>query len=155
MIQPILRPAALAAALILAACSASQTGTGQSVVPSASDRHVQDGFGSGPPLLNPRLGKLPARVVGRVVNAQGNPVVSATVVAYNLVGNVVTTSLTAADGTFTIALLAGTYNVAILNRYTSASGGTVVAQGATSANGPTVPVVVVSSALIDLGTLSD
>jgi Carboxypeptidase regulatory-like domain/Domain of unknown function (DUF4382) len=98
----------------------------------------------------------PARLAGRVVNANGAAVSNATVVAYDQNGSAVNSSLTRDDGTFTIhAVRAGSYRIKVLNTYVTRSGDTVVAEGATSTTGPTASIVVAPSDVLDLGTLSD
>ncbi len=97
-----------------------------------------------------------ARVVGRVVNAAGEPVDDATVVAYDPQGTIANTTVTEPDGSFVLhALKPGQYHIAVVNTYTTESGDLVVARGATSPLGATTNVTVAPADVLDLGVLSD
>jgi hypothetical protein len=98
----------------------------------------------------------PATVSGVVDNSSGQPVVGATVVATSPSGNVVNTTLTASDGTFTLhALGAGAYTLSVLNEYTSVSGNLVTASGNDIDPGPTLPIDLAPSDQLNVGTLTD
>jgi len=98
----------------------------------------------------------PATVSGTVLNASGQPVVGATVVASGPLGNVANTTTTVSDGTFTLhALGAGAYTLTVLNEYTSVSGNTVTATGNDTDPGPTLPIDLAPSDQLNVGTLTD
>lgn len=98
-----------------------------------------------------------AQVNGRVVDSHGVPVDDATIVASDASGRVINTTLTAADGSFTLhALSAGSYRIVVRNSYLTDSGDAVVASGATARlGGPSVDVVLPPSGVLDVGTLID
>ncbi|MEA2666779.1 MAG: Carboxypeptidase regulatory-like domain [Candidatus Eremiobacteraeota bacterium] len=97
-----------------------------------------------------------SQVHGAVRNAQGNPVVSATVLVKDQKGKVVNSSVTDEDGEFLVhALPSGKLTVAVQNTYTSASGVTVSARNATSANPKAIDVQLAAGVDLDLGTLDD
>lgn len=98
----------------------------------------------------------PGRISGRVLNAAGAPVKSATVVATDSGGAVLNTTITKGDGSFTLhAIQAGYVHIAVLNSYVTAGGEAVVASGATATTGPTDAVWVAPSDTLDIGTLAD
>lgn len=93
---------------------------------------------------------------GNVHNRSGKPVAGATILVADATGKVVNTSVTDKDGSFIVhALKAGAYTVAIRNAYTSSSGVTVNATGATSTTPRTVQVQLAAGVDLDLGTLGD
>jgi Carboxypeptidase regulatory-like domain/Domain of unknown function (DUF4382) len=96
-----------------------------------------------------------ARVIGRVVNAAGEPVENATVVAYRQ-GTVANTTVTEPDGSFALhALQPGQYHIAVLNSHLTGGGDLLVARGATSLVGATTDITVAPADVLDLGALSD
>ncbi|MDB5041984.1 MAG: hypothetical protein JWN27_2710 [Candidatus Eremiobacteraeota bacterium] len=97
-----------------------------------------------------------ARMRGRVVNDAGAPVSQATIIAYDQNGTVVNTTITEADGSFTIhALRAGAYRILVANSYVTDSGDTISAEGSTKSSTPSVNVALAAGDDLDLGTLSD
>jgi hypothetical protein len=97
-----------------------------------------------------------ARVRGRVLNDAGAPVSEATIVASDQNGTVVNTTITEADGSFTIhALGAGAYRISVQNAYVTSSGDSIAAEGSTKPTGPSVDAVLAAGDVLDLGTLSD
>lgn len=96
------------------------------------------------------------QVHGRVHNSADKPVSGATVLVQDAAGNVVNSSVTDKDGTFVVhALRAGKFSVAVRNTYTTASGVTVNATGATSSAPRAVSVQLAAGVDLDLGTLDD
>ena len=87
-------------------------------------------------------------VRGRVLNANGNPVANATIVAVSPDGSVANTDWTDDKGRFRIGTLrSGTYKLVIYNAYTTAAGRVVTASGESAGNtsvqsfsGPSVTV---------------
>jgi hypothetical protein len=97
-----------------------------------------------------------SQVHGSVRNGANEPVAGATVLVEDAAGTPVNTTVTSDDGSFVVhALSAGAYTVAVSNDYTSASGVTVSARGATSSAPPSVAVQLAPGVDIDLGTLRD
>jgi hypothetical protein len=108
--------------------------------------------------INPRLvaSTDDAEVHGKVRAADGDPVVGATVLVKDTSGAVANSSVTDKDGSFVVhALSAGKYTVVVQNTYTSASGVTVTATGASSANPRPVVVQLAAGVDLDLGELAD
>jgi hypothetical protein len=108
--------------------------------------------------VKPKLvvARTPARIRGRVVNGAGAPVSEATIVAYDGNGTVVNTTITEADGSFTIhALRAGAYRISVENTHVTNGGDTISAEGSTQSSGPSVDVALAAGDVLDLGTLSD
>jgi hypothetical protein len=96
-----------------------------------------------------------ATLHGEVRNRAGKPVVGATVVVEDRHGKVVNTAVTDANGQFVVhALGSGMQTVKVLNQYTSASGVTVSAQGATGTSAQS-DVQLAAGVDLDLGTLVD
>jgi hypothetical protein len=96
------------------------------------------------------------QVHGRVHNSAGKPVSGATILVQDASGAIVNSSVSDKDGTFAVhALRAGAFTVAVRNTYTSASGVTVVATGATSTAPSAVDVQLAAGVDLDLGTLDD
>jgi len=97
-------------------------------------------------------------ISGTVLNASGNPVYGATVVAFDNEGNVANTVDTNTDGTFTLhTLVAGSYQLRVFNSYTTASGQQLSANGQTSTEssvrGPSVNVTATQTTQV--GTIQD
>lgn len=85
------------------------------------------------------------RVTGRVLSAQGTPVVNATVVAVAPDGSIGNTDFTDGKGHFSIGTLrAGSYQLMIYNSYTTAAGRQNAASGQSSTaqtiTGPTITI---------------
>lgn len=97
-----------------------------------------------------------AQVHGTVHNSQHQPVTSATILVKDPTGKVVNSTITDSHGNFVVhALGAGKLTVAVQNSYTSASGVTVTAHGATATYPPAVGVQLAAGVNLDLGTLAD
>lgn len=97
-----------------------------------------------------------SRIQGNIVNAQGNPVTNATVVAVDAKGTVRNTVATDATGHYLLHTLpSGTYQLRVYNQYTTASGqqqDAANADGSTTVDGGTVtatPGQVVTAATIN------
>ncbi|MBV9439199.1 MAG: carboxypeptidase regulatory-like domain-containing protein [Candidatus Eremiobacteraeota bacterium] len=98
----------------------------------------------------------PGSVHGRVVNERGKPVKSATVIAVGADGAVVNTTVTRADGRFSIhSLNAGNYRLEIRAAYTTAQGVDVHAVGATRDSNQSDTFLLPPGGRVDLGTLID
>ena len=96
------------------------------------------------------------QVHGTVRNTAGAPVTGAAVIVRDAAGATVNTTVTDEDGRFVVhALAAGRFTVAVQNTYTSASGVTVTASGATSGTPRAVNVQLAAGVDLDLGTLAD
>jgi hypothetical protein len=99
------------------------------------------------------------QVDGQILNANGQPVTNAVVVALNAHGRVQNTVNTDANGNFNLhAINAGSYQLVIYNNYTTASGQNILASGAdasqgASFQGPTVSVT--AGNISQVGTLND
>jgi hypothetical protein len=94
-------------------------------------------------------------VSGTVLNVAGTPVTDAVVLALDGNGNVLNSTITASDGTFTIQALApGTVSLVVQNSYTSASGEIVNASGADASPPGPVPLTLTGGTL-NAGTLTD
>ncbi|HTV93973.1 MAG TPA: carboxypeptidase regulatory-like domain-containing protein [Verrucomicrobiae bacterium] len=99
------------------------------------------------------------QVGGQILNANGQPVTNAIVVALNSRGHVANTVNTDANGNFDLHTInAGSYQLVIYNNYTTASGQNIVASGAdasqgASFQGPTVTVT--AGQTTQVGTLND
>jgi Carboxypeptidase regulatory-like domain/Domain of unknown function (DUF4382) len=100
-----------------------------------------------------------AEIQGQVLNANGQPVTNAVVVALNNFGRVQNTVNTDVNGNFDLhAINAGNYQLVIYNNYTTASGQNIVASGAdasqgASFQGPSVNAPV--GQITQVGTLND
>jgi hypothetical protein len=100
-----------------------------------------------------------AEIQGQVLNANGQPVSNAVVVALSGYGKVANTVNTDVNGNFDLhAINAGTYKLVIYNNYTTASGQNIVASGAdasqgASFQGPSVNATV--GQITQAGTLND
>jgi hypothetical protein len=100
-------------------------------------------------VARPTLFAVPDSVAGKidgtVTNANGSPVVGATVAAFTAYGHLANTTATDANGNFDLhTLRSGSYRVIVLNQYTTASGQTLNATGNSNSNtfvaGPWVTV---------------
>jgi Carboxypeptidase regulatory-like domain/Domain of unknown function (DUF4382) len=97
-----------------------------------------------------------SQVHGKVHNVGDKPVAGATILVADANGKVVNTSVTDKDGSFVVhALAAGAYTVAIRNAYTSSSGVSVTATGATSTTPRAAQAQLAAGVDLDLGTLAD
>jgi len=100
-----------------------------------------------------------AEIQGQVLNANGQPVQNAVVVALTSAGHVANTTNTDANGNFDLhAINAGTYQLVVYNNYTTASGQQLTAQGAdasigASFQGPSVTAP--AGQITQAGTLND
>jgi len=96
-------------------------------------------------------------VTGSVLNAAGGPVANAVVLALDPNGNILNSTVTANDGSFTLeALGAGSASIVVQNSYVSASGETVAASGADAGASPTpLPIAVTGGNTINIGSLTD
>ena len=95
-------------------------------------------------------------ITGKVMNAAGKPVASATIVATGANGAIANTSVTGSDGSFHLhALNPGSYTISIANTFTTNAGATVTASGADPGTPATRYVVVGPNSQIDLGKLND
>lgn len=115
-------------------------------------------LGSGIASIDPQVVTAPngSDVTGTLVNAAGQPVSSAAVLALDANGNVLNTTVSGADGNFTLhALPAGSATLVIQNAYVSDSGESVVAQGADAAAAAPVPLAIPGGNTIALGSLTD
>lgn len=75
------------------------------------------------------------KIDGTVTNANGSPVVGATVAAFTAFGHLANTTATDANGNFDLhTLRSGSYRVVVLNTYTTASGQTLNATGNSNGN---------------------
>jgi hypothetical protein len=143
-------------ALSLAGCSA-----GGASIPSTSNaqdqaRSAKELIGGGPGFYAAIAGVSIAAsgASGRVVNAAGQPVVNASVKAESVDGVTAAKAVTAADGSFSLALAAGTYTLVVRNSYTS-GGVTVNATGADAGASPKAQVVVAAGVVVSVGSLID
>lgn len=97
-----------------------------------------------------------SQVHGKVRGSADHPVVGATVLVKDQTGKVVNSSVTGEDGEFLVhALPSGKLTVALQNAYTSASGVTVNARGATGASPKPIAIQLAAGVDLDLGTLDD
>ena len=100
-----------------------------------------------------------AEVQGQILNASGQPVTNAVVVALNAQGHVANTTNTDANGNYDLhAINAGTYQLVVYNNYTTASGQNVVASGADASQGASIQGPSVNATLGQItqaGTLND
>ena len=99
------------------------------------------------------------QVDGQILNANGQPVTNAIVVALNAHGHVANTVNTDANGNFNLHTInAGTYQLVIYNNYTTASGQNILASGADSSQGASFQgpsVTVTAGQTTQVGTLND
>jgi len=108
--------------------------------------------------LNPKVSasNAAAQVSGKVQNENGKNVANASVLAIGLLGNVVNSTFTANDGTFTIhALPPGTYTIQIQNVYTPATGETLTATGYDAGASPSTTVILSPNDNLNLQPLTD
>ena len=96
-------------------------------------------------------------VTGSVVNAAGGPVANAVVLALDPNGNILNSTVSGNDGSFTLeALAAGSVTIVVQNAYVSASGETVAASGADAGAAPApLPLAVTGGNSINIGSLTD
>ncbi|HEY4439187.1 MAG TPA: carboxypeptidase regulatory-like domain-containing protein [Candidatus Elarobacter sp.] len=93
---------------------------------------------------------------GTVVNAAGQPVQNATVIATDANGNVANVTATGADGTFELhGINPGGYTVSVANSFTTNAGDVVNAVGADAGGAPSQYVVVGPNSKVQLGSLQD
>jgi hypothetical protein len=99
------------------------------------------------------------QVDGQILNANGQPVTNAIVVALNSRGKVANTVNTDASGNFNLHTInAGSYQLVIYNNYTTASGQNIVASGADASQGASFQgpsVTVTAGGTTQVGTLND
>jgi hypothetical protein len=99
------------------------------------------------------------QVDGQILNANGQPVTNAIVVALNSHGRVANTVNTDANGNFDLHTInAGSYQLVIYNNYTTASGQNIVASGADASQGASFQgpsVTVTAGNTTQVGTLND
>ena len=97
-----------------------------------------------------------SQVHGKVRNASDKPVSGATILVQDAAGKIVNSSVTDKDGEFVVhALHAGGYTVIVRNTYTSSSGVTVNAAGASSTTPRAAQAQLAAGVDLDLGTLAD
>ncbi len=97
-----------------------------------------------------------AQVKGHVKNVAGKNVASASVLAVDVLGNVVNNTVTASDGTFTLhALPPGIYTIQVRNSYVTPLGETITASGNDAGAAPTVPAVLGPNDNLDLHDITD
>ncbi|HTW85155.1 MAG TPA: DUF4382 domain-containing protein [Candidatus Sulfotelmatobacter sp.] len=95
-------------------------------------------------------------VSGTILNAAGLPVSSAVVLALDANGNVLNSTISANDGTFTLhALSAGSATLVVQNAYVSASGESVSADGADATAPSPLPLAIPGGNTINIGSLTD
>jgi hypothetical protein len=95
-------------------------------------------------------------IAGKVVNAAGDPVSNATVVATDAQGRVANTTITGADGAYHLrGISAGVYTVSVLNTFTTNAGVTVNASGNDPGAAPSARVTVGPSSQVNLSNLID
>ncbi len=93
---------------------------------------------------------------GKVVDAAGKPVSSATVEAVSPGGAVANVTASATDGSFILhALPAGGYTIVVLNSYATAAGDVLTASGNDPNAAPTATASLAAGADLDLGKLTD
>ncbi|HEX8806805.1 MAG TPA: carboxypeptidase regulatory-like domain-containing protein, partial [Candidatus Aquilonibacter sp.] len=100
-----------------------------------------------------------AEIQGQVLNANGQPVCNAVIVALNANNRVANTTNTDVNGNFDLhAINAGSYQLVIYNNYTTASGQTITAQGADASTGASFQgpsVTAPAGEITQVGTLND
>ncbi|MGB6987531.1 MAG: carboxypeptidase-like regulatory domain-containing protein [Candidatus Aquilonibacter sp.] len=100
-----------------------------------------------------------AEVQGQVLNANGQAVQNAVVVALNAHGRVQNTTNTDVNGNFDLhAIGAGSYQLVIYNNYTTASGQTITARGADASMGASFQgpsLTAPAGQITQVGTLND
>ena len=97
-----------------------------------------------------------AQVQGKLENAAGKPVSSATVLAVDASGKTVNSTVTANDGKFVIhALPPGMYTIQVKNSYVTSAGETITAANADSGAAPSAFVVLSPEDDLELDTLVD
>ena len=97
-----------------------------------------------------------AQIAGSVQNNAGKPVATAAVLAVDVLGHVVNSTVTASDGSFTIhALPAGIYSIQVKNHYVTAVGDTVTAVGADAGAAPSATVILAPNDNVNLSPFVD
>ncbi|HTD34150.1 MAG TPA: carboxypeptidase regulatory-like domain-containing protein [Candidatus Elarobacter sp.] len=97
-----------------------------------------------------------AQVQGHVRNAAGKNVANASVLAVDVLGNVVNNTVTASDGTFWLhALPPGIYTIQVRNSYVTPLGETITASGNDAGAAPTVPAVLGPNDNVNLNDITD
>lgn len=100
-----------------------------------------------------------AEIQGQVLNANGQAVQNAVVVALNAHGHVANTTNTDVNGNFDLhAINAGSYQLVIYNNYTTASGQTITASGADASTGASFQgpsLTAPAGQITQVGTLND
>ncbi|MEA2689394.1 MAG: Carboxypeptidase regulatory-like domain [Candidatus Eremiobacteraeota bacterium] len=97
-----------------------------------------------------------AQIAGKVQNAAGKPVSSATVLARDTLGRIVNSTVTKNDGSYTLhALPPGMYTVEVRNSFVTAAGETVTAVNADAGAHPSQAVVLSPEDNLQLDTLVD
>jgi len=97
-----------------------------------------------------------AQIAGKVQNQAGMPVSSAAVLAVDMLGHVVNSTITAADGSYAIhALPAGIYTIQVKNNYVTAVGETVTATGADAGAAPSATEVLAPNENVHLPAFVD
>jgi hypothetical protein len=97
-----------------------------------------------------------AKVQGRVRNAAGKNVANATILALDVLGNVVNNTVSASDGTFTLhAIPAGIYTIQVRNSYVTPLGETITASGNDAGAAPAVPAVLGPNENLNLNDITD
>jgi hypothetical protein len=95
-------------------------------------------------------------VSGNVVNTAGSAVSNAVVLALDQNGNILNTTVTDDNGSFTLhALGAGSATLVVQNAYTSASGEDATATGADATPPPPLPITVTAGSSLAVGSLTD
>ncbi|HEY0615558.1 MAG TPA: carboxypeptidase regulatory-like domain-containing protein [Candidatus Elarobacter sp.] len=93
---------------------------------------------------------------GSVVNAAGQPVSNATVIATNKDGAVANTTITGADGSYHLrGINPGGYTISVVNTFTTKAGVTVTASGNDDGAAPSAYAVVGPDTQLTLATLRD
>lgn len=96
------------------------------------------------------------QIKGKLHNAAGKPVTSATVLATNVLGQIVNTTVSTSDGSFALhALPPGAYTITVENRYNTAAGESIVASGADPGAAPSAYVIISPEDNLELDTLTD
>ena len=95
-------------------------------------------------------------VDGMVKNAAGKPVSNASVLAMDLLGNMVNVTATGSDGKFALhALPPGAYTIVVKNSYVTASGETITATGNDAGAAPSQLIVLSPEDKLQLNPLVD
>jgi len=96
------------------------------------------------------------QVAGKVLNRAGKPVSNAAVVALDLSGHTVNSTLTKSDGNYVLhALPPGMYTIAVKNTFVTAGGETITAVNADPGAAPSQAIVLSPEDELELGALVD